>query len=196
MIRKGQRLGYPSSADDGHTHSHDCCHIALFAARAVTHQVVGHHGCRGGQDVRPHTYVRAKPSAISSAPTSCPRALSTPARCFLATCQINVDGPDCRRNVPLLAREALVLPTARHAKCDQRWLGSGIARDWEHIWRCLRWRSNSRSRSATCIATTSCRLRRSQTHSHASSRQVTIPMRRPVQPVMTTSRVISARSAR
>jgi len=28
-------------------------------------------------------------------------ATSTPARCFLATSQINVDGPDCRRNVTL-----------------------------------------------------------------------------------------------
>src|SRR5262249_37832870 len=37
-----------------------------------------HHGSRAGHDVRPHTNVRAKPSSINIAPTSCPRTLRTP----------------------------------------------------------------------------------------------------------------------
>ena len=37
-----------------------------------------HHGSRAGHDVRPHISARAKPSAISIAPTSGPRTLRTP----------------------------------------------------------------------------------------------------------------------
>jgi hypothetical protein len=41
-------------------------------------ELLRHHASRLGQNVRPHTYARAKPSAMSNAPTSCPRALRTP----------------------------------------------------------------------------------------------------------------------
>ena len=79
-----------------------------------------HHDDRGGQEVAPHTYERAKPSPIRIAPTSRPRALSAPHGRPLQRCVPSVPGwheqrTNCRSSPPP-ATSALSRDVARAAR--------------------------------------------------------------------------------